>query len=69
MKWLLITSMLSSPMVYGDEETCKKAMSAIVQSTADTAVCIPRGEDQSEQSFKRFQRMFQSFSEGMKETN
>ena len=66
MKWLLITTMLNSPMVYKEEKTCIAAMNSIIEMTDNTAVCIPQGEDKSEESFKRFQKMLNSFSQGMK---
>jgi len=68
MKWLLITAVLNSPMVYDDEVTCLKARNAI-SKLEQMAVCIPKGTNQSDESFKKFQGMLQSFANGMKETN
>ena len=67
MKWLLISTMLSNPMTYGDKATCIEAMDALNErDIRKTAVCIPKGEDPSEQSFERFQKILNSFSQGMK---
>jgi hypothetical protein len=66
MKWLLITAALNTQMVYDEEAVCRAAAFEIMRGLQQNATCIPQGADKSEESFKRFSKMLQSFSEGMK---
>ena len=42
MKWMLITMMLSNPVVYDNQEVCQKALDQ-VQPKDKGAICIPWG--------------------------
>ena len=55
MKWMLITMMLSNPVVYTDEATCKIALENL-NNVDYAAACIPAGESVSESDavFDRF---------------
>ena len=47
MKWMLITMMLSNPVVYTNEATCEVARMRLADMDQQ-AVCIPAGQTVSE---------------------
>ena len=56
MKFILIAAAMNLQMTYPSEDVCKQALD-IVKEQDPKAICIPKGEDKSEDMFNQFFKM------------
>ena len=56
MKFILIAAAMNLQMTYPSEDICKQALD-IVKEQDPKAICIPKGEDRSEDMFNQFFKM------------
>ena len=56
MKFILIAAAMNLQMTYPSEDICKQALD-IVKEQDPKAICIPKGEDKSEDMFNQFFKM------------
>jgi hypothetical protein len=56
MKFILIAAALNLQITYPSEDVCKQALD-VVKEQDPKAICIPKGEDKSEDMFNQFFKM------------
>jgi len=64
-KWLLVASMLASPMEYPTAEICDEAARRLNQGGFGPAACIPKGIDEGEEAFRRMADVLKAISEAL----
>ena len=56
MKFILIAAAMNLQMTYPSEDICKQALD-VVKEQDPKAICIPKGEDKSQDMFDQFFKM------------
>ena len=56
MKFILIAAAMNLQMTYPSEDICKQALD-VVKEEDPKAICIPKGEDKSQDMFDQFFKM------------
>ena len=56
MKFILIAAALNLQMTYPNQEVCQQALDTVIKQDPK-AICIPKGEDKSEDMFNQFFKM------------
>ena len=65
MKWLLVASVLASPMEYPTAEICDEAARRLNQGGFGPAACIPKGIDEGEEAMRRMADVLKAISEAL----
>jgi len=63
MKWLLVSTVMNLDITYNVEDHCLRALQEVIKHDKQ-AICIPAGENKSDQMFKDMLNMINKIQNG-----